>query len=218
MRSGPSLLGVVAVAALAMPACNTVPGEKFQNVQRELQLAQEKIQQLERQVLDQQQTIRSQQEQVATLRGVKTSDIDQLVIPDKIELERLSGAYDNDGKPGDDGIVLYVQPVDRDGSVIKAAGTIDVKLVDLANPPDDMVIATYHFDPPTTRSLWYGRLMTNHFTVRCPWPPNRLPEHPDITAQVTFTELLTGRVLQAQGVFKVKLPGATSPATAAAAF
>src|SRR5690606_41710476 len=64
------------------------------------------------------------------------SPLDELVIPVKIELERMSGGYDEDGKAGDDGIVLYIQPMDKDGSVLKVAGTIKVTLYDLQNPPE----------------------------------------------------------------------------------
>ena len=73
-------------------------------------------------------------EQTATLRDVK-ADVEDLIVPVKIELERFSGSIDTDNKPGDDALLLYVQPVDRDGSIIKAAGSIKVTLFDLANPP-----------------------------------------------------------------------------------
>lgn len=206
-RCGQVLLAPLLLGVICAGGCNTVPAAEFQAVQRDLQLSQERVQRLEQQVADQQTTIRSQQEQVARLRGIeKTAGVDDLVVPVRIELERMSGGYDNDGKTGDDGIVLYIQPFDRDGSVIKAAGTLDIKLLDLANPPDRMLIATYHFDPPTTRGMWYGRMWTHHFSARCPFPPNRLPEHPEVTAQVTFTDLLTGAALSTQGVFKITLP------------
>jgi len=205
------ILLVVAMLALTSgQACNTVPGSKYQDTQRQLQASGEKIERLEKQVLDQSSQIRHLQDEAARLRGLDRNDFDQLIVPVKIELEKQSGGYDTDGKPGDDGLVLYIQPIDADRHVIKAAGTLRVRLLDLAAPADRMELAPYHFDVPTTRGLWYGRMWTHHWTVRCPWPPNQLPEHDEITAYVEFTDLLTGRVLKTQQAYTVVLPAKTA--------
>lgn len=197
----------IALLALgAGQACDTTSGNSFQDVQRRYQLSQEEVERLETRVLEQSSQIEHLQNQVAELRGLDRQDFDQLVVPVKIQLEGQSGGYDTDKRPGDDGLVLYIQPVDTDGHVIKTAGTLKIRLLDLAASADRMELAQYHFDVPTTRGLWYGRLWTHHWTVRCPWPPNRLPEHDDITAHVEFTDLLTGRVLKTQAAYKVVLP------------
>lgn len=191
---------------VSMLGCNVVPGEKFQATQRDLQLTQEKVSQLEAKTAEQQETIRNLQARIAELRKMDTGAIDQLIVPVRIELANLSGGYDDDGKAGDDGIELFVQPIDRDQHVVKAAGALQVQLYDLANPDDGQLIFERSFDLPTTRSLWYGRMWTHHFTVRCPWPEGRPPAHNEITARVVFTDLLTGNSLKVQGVYKITLP------------
>lgn len=198
-----------AALVLAGAGCNSVPAEKFQDTQRQLQLAQEKVQSLERQLGDQQQANQHMQEQVAQLRSLPNPEaMDELVTPVKIELAGRSGGYNTDEQAGDDGLVLYVQPIDRDGHVIKAAGTIKVTVLDPLGPPNRNVVATYNFDVPTTRKMWYGRLMTQHFTVRCPWPTGQIPIHDEPIAHVVFTDLLTGRVLTTEHSYKIKLPPA----------
>ncbi|UCD29079.1 MAG: hypothetical protein JSV03_00925, partial [Planctomycetota bacterium] len=157
---------LIIAGLLSAGGCNFVPGEKFQATQRELQLTQEKARGLETKIADQEETIGTLQARIAELREMDVSDLDKLIVPVRIELEGLSGGYDDDGKAGDDGIVLYVQPIDCDQHVIKAAGSLKVTLYDLANPPDENQIAEYSFNVPTTRSFWYGRMWTHHFTVR----------------------------------------------------
>lgn len=191
-------------AALLLLGCDTVPVEEFRTVQRESQAAKERGTQLEQQVAAEQKTVRNLQEQLANARGMDGATFDQLIVPVRIKLASRSGGYDLDGKPGDDGVVLYVQPIDRDGHVIKAAGSISVTLLDLSEPSKPGVISEYEFDLPTTRTLWYGRLMTNHFTVRCPWPPSGPPPIDEVTARIEFTDLLTGRVLIAQQRFEIQ--------------
>ncbi len=198
---------VLMLALLCVTGCTPgVPAEKFRDVQAKLLLAEEQVKRLESQLADQQETIRNLQAQIVKLRQIKSDSIDDLIVPVKIELERLSGGYDNDGKVGDDGIVLYVQPVDADGHIVKAAGTLDIELFDLQAPSGQQRIAPYQFDAKTTRSKWYGRMWTNHFTVYCPWPPGKPPAHDLVTANVVFTDLLTGRSLKAQAAYKIKFP------------
>lgn len=196
----------LAGAAVLLVGCDTVPTAKFLEVQREAQTAKEQVARLESQLADEQKSVRNLQGQVANIRGMDPDLMGQLIVPVKLELERQSGGYDLDNKPGDDGIVLYVQPVDKDGHVIKASGSLAVTLLDLTRPAAPVVIGSYEFDVPTTRGLWYGRLMTNHFTVRCPWPPSGPPPTDEVTARVEFTDLLSGRVLTAQDRYTIKRP------------
>jgi len=194
------------VVVLTVFGCNYVPAEKFQATQRQLQLTQEKVNGLEVTVADQQQTISKLQSRIMEMRQLDEGDLEQLITPVRIEIEKLSGGYNEDGKPGDEGIELFVRPIDRDQHVIKAAGTLQVTLYDLANPPESQVIGECLFDAAQTRSLWYGRMWTHHFTVRCPWINSRYPVHDEITARVVFTDLLTGKSLTAQEVFHIDLP------------
>lgn len=200
---------VVGLTLLSLSGCgNTVPTERYNQAQQELLACKESTTKLQSQLTDQERSIRTLQQQVSELRSSK-APFDDLVTVDRIELDRLSAGYDTDGKPGDDGVVLYVQPKDKEGAVLKVAGTLKVTLFDLQNPPESNVLAEYNFDAKTTRGLWFGRLMTNHFTIRCPLPIR--PAHDRITAEVVFTELLTGRTFRAQGVYTLKLGPATRP-------
>jgi len=199
-------LVLTGIAALLAAGCNTVPAGKFQDAQRELQAAREEVRRLQQQLAAEQQAARELQQQLASARGFDQKALDTLPLPERIELDRRSGGYDTDGRVGDDGIVLHIRPVDRDQHVVKAAGRLHVALFDLAATEDRRLIAEYHFDEPTLREKWYGRFMTQHFTVRCPWPQGRMPSGPEVTARVVFTEFLTGRPLVAQEVFRVTFP------------
>lgn len=193
-------------AALVAAGCNTVSGQAYAEVQRELLQTQEQVRQLQTDVAAREQALAMMKNQTAQLRGLEPQNLEQLIVPVRIELASQSGGFDSDDQPGDDGIVLYVQPIDRDGHVVKAAGSITVTLLDLANPPEDYVVGKYHFDINKTRELWAGRLWTHHFTVRCPWFQGRPPAHNEITARVEFLDLLTGQTLTTQGVYKIKFP------------
>ncbi len=194
------------MAGLSIAGCNGFGGNGQVELERTVQEQQEQIRTLQEKITDQASTIRGLQTQLTEQRGLRGDAFKMLVYPEKIELEPLSGGYDDDAPAGDDGIVLYIRPIDRDGHVVKAAGSLKVVLYDLANPSDRNVIQDYYFDEPTMRAAWFGRMWTHHFTIRCPWPPSGPPAHDEITVDAVFTDLLSGQLLRTQQLFKVTLP------------
>jgi hypothetical protein len=205
VRIQPVLVITLTCAVLGAGGCG-VPGSEYAKVERELLDVKEQVRKLQEQVAARDQALQILNSREARGFNLTPKELEELVVPVKIELERLSGGYDVDGEPGDDGLVLFVQPIDRDGDVVKAAGSIKVTLLDLANPPDQYLLGEYDFDVPTTRRLWEGRLWTNHFAVHCPWYKGKPPAHDMITARVEFLVLLTKQKLETQAVFKIQFP------------
>ncbi len=198
--------------ALLLAGCaQTVPAKKYFDLQLQAQTSKEQVSRLENQLADEQKTVRNLQQQVANVRGINMTELKELTAPVRISIESPSGGYTVDNKPGDAGIVLYIRPIDRDGDPIKAAGSLRVTLLDLSRPSEPKVISTYDFDPQTLSKMWYGRLLTNHYTVRCPWPPSGAPKTDKVTAVVEFTDLLTGRVFTTQEAFDITLPPKIAP-------
>jgi hypothetical protein len=79
---------------------------------------------LKKQLFEAQLTIDSQTKQMVRLRGLTTTQFAELTQVKSIRLDRLTGQYDG-------GIAVYIQPIDADGHIIKAAGQATVKLYEL---------------------------------------------------------------------------------------
>lgn len=209
--------GVLVLAAAFAVGCDPAGGpSEMSRLRTQVEAQRERIARLEEDAIATGKTIDEQKQQIATLQQLGPDRLQQLVYPEKIEFDRLTGGFDEDGQPGDDGVVAYVRPLDRDGHVVKAAGSLRMQVFDLASPPERSLVASAELDAEHARKAWYGRLWTNHFTIRCPWqPPERKPPaHRELTVKVEFTDLLTGETLSAQQVVQIKLPGeaATQPA------
>lgn len=202
---------ILAFALLLILPCACISGRDYDQLQRELIASQDQVRKLQQELAARDQTIDLMKSDVAQARNVDPRDLELLVVPVRIEIERQSGGFDADDQPGDDGLVLYVQPIDRHGDVVKAAGSISVTLLDLTSPSQPRVLGEYQFDAHKTRELWYGKMWTHHFTVHCPWFQGQAPAHGEITARVEFTDLLSGRKLSTQGTYKVKVPGLAAP-------
>jgi hypothetical protein len=131
-------------------------------------------------------------ENQGTLAGVELSD---LFVVDRIVLVSRTGGTDFDGQPGDDGVTVYVQPVDAVGDVIKAAGQFTIQLADLTTPGQPRELGTYIFDKrDVLETAWYGGMLTNHYTFKCEFPPQvaRSPSR-EVYVRVTFLDWLTGK-------------------------
>lgn len=168
-----------------------------------------KIQRLEDQVAEQgrllaqkDEQLRDQAEIIQQLRNYPQSkSLEDLVHVDRIEIERLSGAYDEDRDGVPEGVAVYLRLFDRDGDTIKASGRVRVKLLDLANPPDQQLLGQIELGPKELLSRWFGRLLTSHFSIKVPWGEG-VPKtgRKNVTVVVTFLESLSGRDFQAQRV------------------
>lgn len=143
--------------------------------------------------------------QLRDARGISPETLDKIFYAESIVIDRLSGGEDYDGQPGDDGVTVYLQPVDRAGDALKVAGEARIELFDLGMPPGRNLIAAYSFPVEKVRESWYGKFWTYHYTFKCPWQHGP-PENPEITVRATFVDYLTKRVMTAQTVVKVRLP------------
>jgi hypothetical protein len=149
--------------------------------------------------------------QLQIARGLSDEDLKKIFYPETLVIDRLSGGANYDYKPGDDGVTVYLRPVDKEGDVIKVAGDITIQLYDLAAPADQNLIGEYKIPVEQARSLWHGKLMTNHYTIKCPWPPGRAPKHTDITVRATFVDYLTKRVLSTQSTVTANVAPTSAP-------
>lgn len=174
-------------------------------LRREVAELRGRVKQQEDLLAARQATIDELHRQLAVARGISDEDIGRLFYPERLIIDRLTGGYDSDGAPGDDGVVVYLKPVDREGDVLKVPGDITIQLYDLAAPAAENLVGEYRLSVDEVAKLWHGKLWTNHFTIRCPWL-HRPPRNPEITVRAIFVDYLTRRVVSAQSTCTVKLP------------
>ncbi len=198
------LMGAGVLAALT--GCDgATTRERFRQLDQQVSELTDRVDTLTQDLAAKNAVVEAQRKQIETLQRLGDKRLAKLYHVTEIKLERLTGGADYDGKSGDDGVTVYVQPVDQDGHVIKAAGDLRIELFDLANPDGKRRIGEYRLDAEHARKHWHGRLMTNHYTIKCPWRA-KPPVHDEITVRVEFTDYLTGRTFRAQKSVKIKRP------------
>lgn len=183
-------------------------------LKQENQRLEREVGRLERESITTAQTIEELKTQVSRLQHLGARRLEQLYYADRIEIEQLSGGYDDDKQPGDDGVIVYLRPLDSVGDPIKAAGDIRVELFDLGSSEGERKVGECIVPVAKAQEMWYGRFMTYHYTIRCPWE-GRPPTNPEVTVRASFLDYLTGRELNATREVRV-LPPPTAGAFSAA--
>lgn len=157
--------------------------------------------------------LQRQDERILSLMALGDKRLEQLYQVTNITLGDYTGGVNTEGKDGHNAVKVYLLPMDQDGSIIKAAGSVRIQLFDLSAPADRNLIGQCDFGIDEVRKHWSSGFMTYHFSFVCPWKEG-VPPHEDVTVRVEFTDYLTGKHLTTQKVVKVKPASPSRPATA----
>jgi len=119
----------------------------------------------------------------------------------RVKIGGYTNFYDEDKDGQKEKLIVYLQPIDEDGDIIKATGAVDVQLWDLNKENGQALLDQWHVGPDQLKKLWFTALMTHYkltFDVA-----DKIDEFKDpLTVKVTFTDYLTGKVFQEQKVIK----------------
>lgn len=202
------LAGAIAFGlALTGFGCITRPDTHIAQIQE----LEDKLAAQGRSLAEKDATLAEQASEIQRLRGMDDrARYDRLVRVDRIDLDRLSGAYDDNHDGAPDGIVLYLRLYDAENDILKAAGSLRVSLYDLSLTEGQQSLARVDYSADELKPLWFGRFMTSHYTVRLPFGSQcRKPAGQTITAVVVFTDLLTGRSFEVQKALPFQVVTAT---------
>jgi hypothetical protein len=118
-----------------------------------------------------------------------------------VRIARFTGFYDRNENGRRDELLVYLQPIDENGDVVKAAGTVNVELWNLNNPADQALLGQWQVPPGQLRTLWFAALVSSYrllFDVSV--TPELLAQ--PLTVRITFIDYLTGETFHAQHVIQ----------------
>jgi len=154
---------------------------------------------------------RAENEQLrAQIRSLSALPEDQPNNPYEVttlRIAKISNFFDKDRDGKQEKLVVYVQPIDVEGDVIKAAGTVAIGIVqlwNLNNPDGEALLGQWQVEPAELRKLWFNAFTTGYrLTFDRPEGLETLSE--PLTVKVTFTDYLTGETFRVQQVIQPKL-------------
>jgi hypothetical protein len=131
-----------------------------------------------------------------------------------ITLHRRTGGWNADGKPGDEGITVVVEPRNARGQLIPTSGAVSIALIDPEIPGDGGRYARLDFTAEDAQALQRSSNVSGggEMQIEVPWP-DAPPAHAKLRVFVRFTTA-DGRKLQADREVTVDLRGSTRQALA----
>jgi len=165
-------------------------------------LRQEKTQ-LTRQIEQSKSETEQLKEHIQFLSGLrpeaKLEYIDRL---QRIKITGYTNLYDKDKDGRKEKLIVYIQPIDLDGDIIKTAGAVDVQLWDLNKEQGQALLGQWHVETNELKKLWLARFLTTNYKLTFD-VADKIDEYEEpLTVKVTFTDYLTGKVFKEQKVIK----------------
>lgn len=194
LRAGAALVGVL---------CAGCASPEVRDLQRKLEARERQVAALSNDLAARDVTLEELRTSLLRAQNFDPDRFAKIYYPVALRIASLSGGADYDGQPGDDGVTVHLQPLDRDGHALKAAGDIRIQLFDLAAEGGAQQVGECRVGVDEAAKLWFSAGWTAHYTVKCPWagPP---PAHDEITIRATFTDYLTTNVITAQSTCRIR--------------
>jgi hypothetical protein len=143
------------------------------------------------------------EKQVKALHGI-TDDVKLKELYDlqSIRITKYTNLFDKDKDGKKETLIVYIQPVDQDGDIIKAAGDVHVQLLDLDKDKEPVLLGKWHITPNRLRKLWFNALLKSHYRMTFDVSEKVETFEEPLTVTVTFTDYLTGKVFEEQRLIK----------------
>ncbi|MGQ0633182.1 MAG: hypothetical protein ACT4QC_01115 [Planctomycetaceae bacterium] len=122
----------------------------------------------------------------------------------------LTGGFNRDGQPGDEGFSVLILPVDSAGDLVKLVGAIELELFDLTREPDQQRLGRWQFSADEVRERWHKGFLSAGYLFRLDW------QQPPLSTDLTLHGRLIapdGRRFDATTQLKVSPPGTGAPQT-----
>ncbi len=141
------------------------------------------------------------QQQLRTLAAVRSKDA-ALYNLQTVKVTRYTNLYDKDNDGKKEKLIVYLQPIDEDGDIIKATGAVDVQLWDLDKPAGQALLGTWHVKPDQLKKLWFATVVTTNYRLTFDVADIIEDSGRALTVKVTFTDYLSGKVFKEQKLIK----------------
>jgi hypothetical protein len=114
----------------------------------------------------------------------------------------LSGGFDADGRPGDEGVIVVLEPRDPQDRYVAAPANVSVVLLD---PALDTRVARWDFSAAETARMFYDSTFGRGLQLEMTWPDDP-PENRELHVFVRYATA-DGRQLDVDQPIRVEPPG-----------
>lgn len=170
---------------------------------QEIKLLKQDKTQLQRQLKQFESDNEQLKQQVQVLADLPVEDrIEHLYQLQKIKVTRYTGFYDKDQDGKKEKLIVYIQPIDEQGDIVKATGAVDVQLWNLNRPSGEALLGQWLVEAGELKKCWFATLVIINYRLIFDVADIIETLQEPLTVRVTFTDYLSGKVFKEQRVIK----------------
>ncbi len=141
--------------------------------------------------------------QIMVLSGLPTdTKLENFYNLQRVKITGFTNFYDKDKDGRREKLIVYIQPIDQDGDVVKATGSVDVQLWNLNKANGKALLGQWHVKPDELRKLWFATLVTINYRLTFDVADKIEKFEEALTVKLTFTDHLSGKVFKQQKVIE----------------
>ena len=141
--------------------------------------------------------------QLQVLSDLPSDKLENLYQLQTVKIHRYTNLYDKDKDGKKEKLIVYIQPIDEEGDIVKATGAVDVQLWNLNSPQaDEALLGAWHIKPDELKKLWFATIITINYRLTFDVAEKIAGLEEPLTLKVTFTDYLSGKVFKEQKVIK----------------
>jgi len=119
-----------------------------------------------------------------------------------VRITKYTNLYDKDNDGKEEKLIVYIQPMDTDGDIIKATGTVDVQLWDLNKADGQALLGQWHVKSEELKKLWFAAILGTNYRLTFDIADKIDKYEEPLTVKVSFIDYLSGKVFREQTVIK----------------
>lgn len=196
------VVSIIAIACFLAVTAGCENGAKSSPLAQKLETLRLEKKQLTQQVEQQKSEARQLKKQVQVLSGLEENKLENLYSLQKIKVTRYTGLYDKDKDGKKEKLIVYIQPIDEEGDIVKATGAVDVWLWDLSKKSEQALLGKWHVEAKELKKEWFATLITINYRLVFDVADKVETFEEPLTVKVAFTDYLSGKVFKEQKVIK----------------
>jgi hypothetical protein len=121
----------------------------------------------------------------------------------KINITKYTDFYDKDKDGKKEKLIVYIQPIDDDGDMVKAPGAVEVRLQDPNKNDDQVPVGQWRVEPNQLKKLWFTGFISTSYKLTFNVVDKISEFEEPLMVKVTFTDNLTGKVLNEEKLIRI---------------
>lgn len=190
---------IILISVLLITVQGCISSDHVKNIENKNFELDKLNKQLERQLEESKAKNDELKKQMATLSKLDHEKrINSLYELETVKVAKYTNLYDKDKDGTKEKLIVYLQPIDVEGDLIKAAGSVEVELWDLRRESDEALLTKWQISPDELKKTWYATVVTSNYRLAFDVVDIIGSLEGPFTVKVTFTDYVSGKVYTEQ--------------------